>query len=95
MKRVMIVLLLALLIPHGYAQQWNPSRETGSCGEDRSACMTLQSVMLGSFDAFDSQDVLESREFYAALEVLCAVSEEEIEHLCREFAVEESDFYHV
>ena len=85
-KFTAICLLLAMLLVNGRAEGlWDASRKITGCREDRSACLTLQAVMMGSFEDFDPQDGLSSRVFSAALGVLSVISEEDILHFCDEF----------
>ncbi len=94
MKRLLffsIMMSALLLLPmRTFAGIWNEEHEV-RCQENRLNCRILQIVMMGSFDCCSPEDGVSVRVLSAAFPQLCGISEEDIEHLCKEFGAEKED----
>ena len=88
---LLLLLLLMLFIPPAHAEYWDASEgRLLNCCDDRPGCQVLQTVMLGSFAAFDPADRVDVRIFSAALPRLCDVTEEDFAHFQQSFRVDEN-----
>ncbi len=68
--------------------KWSSGSEA-ICSEDRAGCVLLQMVMMGSFDAFDITDPLESRVYAAVYPRLAAAGRDDFRHFLNEFGEDE------
>lgn len=82
-------LLLACLLPScALAGYWSP-REV-RCRDNRTNCLVLQAVMMGSFGQLDPADNLNIRVLSASLPRLTALENADFEHFQAEFQAEEA-----
>lgn len=79
-----ICLLMVLLPLPARMATWAPD-SGADCRENRFNCGLLQAAMEGDFDACDPEDALAGRVLSSAYPLLCAVTEDDIDHFLEEF----------
>ena len=88
----LLILALVLCLPAlSLAEYWpHDVSHAVSCKDNRSGCRILQMVMMGCFDYAETPDSLDERVLSAVLPQLKAIAEEDFQHFCAEFSVEEA-----
>ncbi len=90
MKRLLALLAMmaAFALPAcAFAEYWDTSLPRLSRCCDQPGCLVLQTVMMGTFDAYDEDDSLTVRVYSAALDRLTSVTEDDMVHFCDSYDV--------
>lgn len=89
MLRVIAALMILTLFPGLAEGYWDASHEI-RCREHRLNCRLLQTVLMGSFAAFDPEDAVSGRILSAAFPQLCQITDDDIRHFSEEFSEDEA-----